>query len=74
VLVVTSLNDYVIRPRFVGRESGLPPLAMFTALFGGAATMGIKGLIVGPVVMSVAFAALRLYGEEARQRRSPASG
>jgi predicted PurR-regulated permease PerM len=74
VLVVTSLNDYVIRPRFVGRQGGLPPLAMFVALFGGVASMGLKGLIVGPVVMSLAFAVLKLYTVEARQRRSPASG
>jgi predicted PurR-regulated permease PerM len=74
VLIVTSLNDYVIRPRFVGRQGGLPPLAMFVALFGGAASMGLKGLIVGPVLMSLAFAVLKLYAEEARQRRSPAAG
>jgi predicted PurR-regulated permease PerM len=73
-LVVTSLNDYVIRPRFVGREGGLPPLAMFVALFGGAATMGLKGLLVGPVLMSLAFAVLRIYAQEARQRTAPASG
>jgi predicted PurR-regulated permease PerM len=73
VLVVTSLNDYVIRPRFVGRQGGLPPLAMFVALFGGVASMGLKGLIVGPVLMSLAFAVLKLYAEEARQRRAPAS-
>jgi predicted PurR-regulated permease PerM len=70
VLIVTSLNDYVIRPRFLGGEGGLPPLAMFVALFGGAASMGLKGLIVGPVLMSLAFAVLRLYADEARQRRS----
>ncbi|MCL2449556.1 MAG: AI-2E family transporter [Polyangiaceae bacterium] len=65
-LVVTSLNDYVIRPRLVGGQGGLPPLAMFVALFGGVAAMGLKGLIVGPVVMSLAFAVLRLYAEERR--------
>ena len=72
-LIVTLLNDYVIRPRLLGREGGLPPLAMFAALFGGAETMGLKGLIVGPVVMSLAFAVLRLYADEARQRRAPAT-
>jgi predicted PurR-regulated permease PerM len=73
-LVVTSLNDYVIRPRFVSRGGGLPPLVTLVALFGGAATMGLKGLIVGPVLMSLAFAVLKLYAEEARQRRAPISG
>lgn len=74
LLVVTLLNDYVIRPLLVGRGQGLPPLAMFGALFGGVATMGLKGLIVGPVVMSLAFAVLKLYAAEASQRRSPNPG
>jgi predicted PurR-regulated permease PerM len=74
VLVVSALNEYVIRPRLVGRgQGGLPPLATFVALFGGVATMGVKGLIVGPVLMSLAFTVLKLYTEEARQRRSPGS-
>jgi predicted PurR-regulated permease PerM len=74
VLVVTSLNDYVIRPRFMRREGGLPPLAMLAALFGGVTSMGLKGLIVGPVVMSLSFAVLKLYREETCQRRSAAPG
>jgi predicted PurR-regulated permease PerM len=69
VLVVTLLNDYVIRPLLLGRREGLPPLAMFGALFGGVAAMGLKGLIVGPVVMSLAFAVLKLYAAEASERR-----
>jgi predicted PurR-regulated permease PerM len=74
LLVVTLLNDYVIRPLLLGRRQGLPPLAMFVALFGGIASMGVKGLIVGPVVMSLAFAVLKLYAAEASQRRSPDPG
>jgi predicted PurR-regulated permease PerM len=71
VLVVTVLNDYVLRPLLLGRSEGLPTLAMFGALFGGVAAMGLKGLIVGPVVMSLAFAVLKLYAAEASQRRTP---
>jgi predicted PurR-regulated permease PerM len=69
VAIVTTLNDYVLRPRLVGREGGVPALATFIALFGGVEALGLKGLIVGPVVMSVAVSVLRLYAEEARQRR-----
>jgi len=70
LVIVGALNDYVIRPRLIGNHGGLPPLATFVALFGGAATMGLKGLIVGPVIVSLAFAVLKLYVEEARQRRA----
>jgi predicted PurR-regulated permease PerM len=69
VAIVTSLNDYVLRPRLVGHETGLPALATFVALFGGVAILGLKGLVVGPVVMSLAAAVLRLYAEEEKGRR-----
>jgi predicted PurR-regulated permease PerM len=68
--IVTALNDYVIRPRLVGGAGGVPALATFIALFGGVEALGLKGLVVGPVVMSLAIAVLRLYAEEARQRRA----
>jgi predicted PurR-regulated permease PerM len=72
VVIVTSLNDYVLRPRLVGHKGGVPALATFIALFGGVEALGLKGLIVGPVLMSVAIAVLRLYSDEARQRRAAA--
>lgn len=69
VLVVTGIPDYVVRPRLVGRESDVPALLTFTALFGGAEVFGLKGLILGPVLMAIAIAVLRLYADEARSRR-----
>jgi predicted PurR-regulated permease PerM len=69
ILVVTGIPDYIIRPRLVGRDSELPALLTFTALFGGAEVFGLKGLILGPVLMAIAIAVLRLYADEARTRR-----
>ena len=65
-----AVVDYVIRPRLVRGEGELPALVTFTALFGGVEVFGLKGLIVGPVLMSLAIAVLRLYASEARTRRS----
>jgi predicted PurR-regulated permease PerM len=73
VFVLTAIPDYVIRPRLVGRDAGLPALFTFVALIGGAAVLGLKGLILGPVLMTMAMAVLRLYREEARASR-PAHG
>jgi predicted PurR-regulated permease PerM len=70
--IVTMLNDYVVRPRLVGGQSSVPALATFIALFGGVEALGLKGLVVGPVVMSLAVAVLRLYAGEARQQRMKA--
>ena len=67
--VVAALCDYVIRPRLVGGDS-LPSLVTFAALLGGVQVFGLKGLIVGPLVMSLAAAVLRLYWTEERKRRT----
>jgi predicted PurR-regulated permease PerM len=70
-LIVVGLSDYVIRPRLVG-GSELPALLAFVALFGGVKAFGLPGLIMGPVLMSVSIAVLRLYAHEGRRRDTPA--
>jgi predicted PurR-regulated permease PerM len=69
-LFVGVLSDYVIRPRLVGAAGHLPSLVTFSALLGGVQVFGLKGLIIGPVLMSIAIAVLRLYALEARRRRA----
>jgi predicted PurR-regulated permease PerM len=59
-LAVIGLSDYVIRPRLVGDEESVA-LLMFVALFGGVEAFGLPGLILGPVMMALAVAVLRLY-------------
>lgn len=65
-VMVVGVSDYVIRPRLVGHENELPALLTFVALFGGVEALGLKGLIVGPVIMSLGIAVLRLYAREVR--------
>jgi predicted PurR-regulated permease PerM len=69
LVVVVGVCDYVIRPRLLRGEGKLPSLVTFAALFGGIQVFGLKGLILGPVLMAIAVAVLRLYGSEARTRR-----
>jgi predicted PurR-regulated permease PerM len=68
--MVVGVSDYVIRPRLVGHENQLPSLVTFTALFGGVGAFGLEGLIVGPVLMSLGIAVLRLYSREFQERRA----
>lgn len=69
MVLVVGVCDYVVRPRLVRGESKVPTLVTFVALFGGIEVFGLKGLILGPVLMSLALAVLRLYASEARARR-----
>jgi predicted PurR-regulated permease PerM len=66
VLIVTSLADYVIRPRIVGARGHGHPLLTLIALLGGIEVFGLAGLIVAPIVMSVFVAAFRIYEREVR--------
>ncbi len=64
-----GLSDCVIRlSQLVGGET-IPALLVFIALFGGVYVMGLAGLIVGPVLMQLAVAVLRLYLREQRVAR-----
>lgn len=72
--VVVLVSDYVIRPFLVGRESEVPPLLTFIALFGGLEAFGLVGLILGPVIMALAVALLRIYEREATLRRAAELG
>lgn len=67
--IIAAASDYVIRPRLVGGEGETPALVTFAALFGGVEAFGLKGLILGPVLMLIAIAVLRIYGREAASRR-----
>ena len=70
IVAVTGIPDYVIRPRLVGSGGDeVPALGTFIALLGGTAVLGLKGLILGPVLMTMAVAILRIYADQERARR-----
>lgn len=69
LLVVVVTSDYVIRPRLVGAGSEMPTLVTFVALFGGIEAFGIIGLVLGPVLMALALAVLRIHERESMFRR-----
>jgi predicted PurR-regulated permease PerM len=67
-LIIVGVSDYVIRPRLAS-DSAMPAVLVFIALFGGLEAFGVSGLIVGPVVMSLAVAVLRIYSREERSAK-----
>jgi predicted PurR-regulated permease PerM len=63
-LVVSIATDYVIRPRLVGKKGHGHPLLMIVSLIGGIEVMGLAGLIVAPILMSLFIAVLKIYERE----------
>jgi predicted PurR-regulated permease PerM len=67
-LVVVGLCDYVVRPRLVGGGDSMSSWMTFVALFGGLKLFGFVGVLLGPMIVGVAVAALRLYERTRRFR------
>ena len=65
-LVVVGFSDYILRPKLVGSSTEMPALFTLVSLFGGIEIFGLVGLILGPVLMSLALAILRIYAQERR--------
>jgi predicted PurR-regulated permease PerM len=63
-IVVVGFSDYVARPRFVGAGREGHPLLVLVALLGGIEVFGLAGVLVGPVLMSLFLAILRIYERE----------
>ena len=61
---LTIAPDLYIRPMLVKRESDIHPLLIILGFFGGPLLFGVKGVIIGPLVLGLAQAVLRLYIEK----------
>jgi predicted PurR-regulated permease PerM len=61
VVAVIGFCDYVVRPRLVGGGATMSSWLTFVALFGGIKLFGFVGLLLGPMIVGISVAALRLY-------------
>jgi predicted PurR-regulated permease PerM len=64
--LVVSMVDNFLRPFVIGRETKLPVLWLFLALLGGLKTFGFLGILLGPIVLSLFLACIRIYTEGRR--------
>jgi predicted PurR-regulated permease PerM len=69
--IVMALSDYVIRPTLAGAKNGGHPLLTLLGLLGGIRVFGLAGLVVGPVIMSLFVAILRIYERDRSSRDRP---
>ena len=62
--VLVSGADYLIRPRFAGVGKDVNRLIVLLSFFGGIKAFGVIGIFVGPVMLSLIIALLRIVREE----------
>ncbi len=69
--IVISGADYVVRPRVAGGRERVNAnrLLVLLSFLGGVKAFGVIGIFVGPVVLSLIIALLRIFREERAGRR-----
>jgi predicted PurR-regulated permease PerM len=70
-LLLVSTVDNVLRPLLISGPTQIPFLLVLFGVLGGLSTLGLLGLFVGPVVLSVAFALLSEFGKRPAVGASP---
>lgn len=59
--LIVGMADNVIKPYIIGSSAHLHPLATLLVLLGGTFVFGLKGLLFGPLVLTLALAFLHIY-------------
>jgi len=73
-LAVISMVGNIVKPLVLSGGARIHPLLGFLAILGGVFAFGPAGLIVGPVILSLALSALRIYRFDIlRWRQEPGS-
>ena len=55
-LIIGSILDYSLRPMLLSKKARIHPLIIFIGVFGGISIMGLIGVIIGPIILSIAHA------------------
>lgn len=63
-LVIMGALDYVLRPQMMGEKIRLHPLIVLVGILGGLEFMGAIGVLVGPIILSIFLATLRMAGTD----------
>lgn len=62
--LVISMVDNVLRPLLIGNQTRLPTLFLFFGILGGVQVYGVLGLFLGPVLLAIVVAFIRIYQEQ----------
>lgn len=72
-IALTGTVDNMVKPFIVRGKSDVPLLLVFLGVFGGLAGFGFIGILVGPVMVAMLLALLRIYAEQRAGTIPPAA-
>jgi predicted PurR-regulated permease PerM len=63
VFVMFTIEN-IVRPRIIGRRSGMHPLLVLLSIFGGLKMFGVIGLLAGPIIVTLCVLVIKFFNEE----------
>ena len=60
-LLLVSLIDNFLKPVLIGSQARMPILLVFCAIIGGLNVYGFTGVIIGPILVAMLLAFIRIY-------------
>lgn len=60
-LLLVSLIDNFLKPILIGSQARMPILLVFCAIIGGLNVYGFTGIIIGPILVAMLLAFIRIY-------------
>ncbi len=62
-IIMFSIEN-IIRPRYIGRKSGMHPILVILSIFGGIKLFGLIGLIIGPILVVLCVLIIKFFNQE----------
>ena len=63
-VLVIGLADNLLRPILVGRDTGIPDWLVLITTLGGIASLGLSGIVLGPLAAGLFLAGWAIYTEQ----------
>ena len=64
VVVVIIIADTLIKPKLIGSRADIHPMFVLVGVLGGGAAFGFIGLFLGPLLVGVTVAVLKVYEQD----------
>ena len=66
-LCYSSIMEYVVKPRLIGKGMRMNPLLVFFGILGGMKLFGILGIIYGPLIITIFLTLAEIYRLEYKE-------
>lgn len=63
-IFIVSTIDNILKPKIIGEKGGLHPVLVMLGVVGGLKFLGFIGVIVGPIILAMLVAFIKIYEEE----------